>query len=62
MRLYTYTLRVEVVEAELVEMYDQEALQGAIQHAEDVVNDALPEGYYCKIDGPEIEPTDAMCN
>ena len=48
MRIATYTLRIQGDGA--LAAADQESLQRAIQHAKDVVNDALPEGYYCKID------------
>lgn len=51
MRLYTYTLRINTtVEGGGLIADEIEALQGAIQDAENVVNDALPEGYYCKIE------------
>lgn len=51
MRLYTYTLRIDTtVEGGGLQVDEIERLQGALQDAEDVVNDALPDGYYCKVD------------
>ena len=51
MRYQTFTLRIErsddapaLTEDEIGEV------MGATSDAEDVINDALPEGYYCKID------------
>ena len=54
-RLYTYTLRIETTGEPDVDVHgmdeaEENALQNALQNAEDVVNDALPEGFYCKID------------
>jgi hypothetical protein len=49
MRYRTYTLRIETNGAALDDG-EQEDLSAGIQHAEDVINDRLPEGFYCKID------------
>jgi len=48
MRYRTYTLRIEAEEGTRLD--DPDALSAGIQDAEDVVNDRLPEGFYCKID------------
>ncbi len=54
MHIATFTLRIESTDTEpffvpLVHR-ELERLQTALSHAEDIVNDALPEGFYCKID------------
>jgi hypothetical protein len=63
-RYKTYTLRIECSEdrpgpefSEIGEASgmsltpeEEDALSGAVQDAEDVINDHLPEGFYCKID------------
>ena len=49
MRYRTYTLRIEASD-DAEPLVDTEALEGALQDAQDAVNDALPDGYYCKID------------
>jgi len=50
MRYRTYTLRIEAEEGtRLSDMWSAD-LDSGIQDAEDVVNDRLPEGFYCKID------------
>lgn len=50
MRYRTYTLRIEAEEGtRLTDMWSAD-LDSGIQDAEDVVNDRLPEGFYCKID------------
>ena len=50
MRAYTYTLRIESDTPLPLFRHELFALQRALSNAEDVVNDALPEGFYCKID------------
>lgn len=50
MRAATFTLRVQSDTPIPLRGDELEALQRALSHAEDVVNDALPEGFYCKID------------
>jgi hypothetical protein len=52
-RYRTYTLRVEWdgTAAPLTED-EQNILDDSTNDAADAVNDALPDGYYCKIDGP----------
>lgn len=49
MRAATYTLRIESDTPIGLLTNERERLQNALQHAEDVVNDALPEGFSCKI-------------
>ena len=50
-RYRTYTLRIEETRDETgMAPYEIERLDEAIQGAQDVVNDALPDGFYCKID------------
>ena len=58
MRYRTYTLRIE--QSDDVEPHAMLAddVSGALAHAEDVVNDVLPYGFYCKIDGPTGEGID----
>jgi len=38
--------------------HEQEALSSSLGHAEDAVNDALPQGFYCTVDGPVGEAVD----
>ena len=57
MRYRTYTLRIEHDGDDLM-AEDLDELGGALQDAEDVVNDHLPDGFYCKIDGPTGEGVD----
>jgi hypothetical protein len=59
MRHYTYTLRIESTDTVGVRMTnaDQVELQNALQDVENVVNERLPEGFYCKID--EVRDGDA---
>jgi len=65
MRVATFTLRIEGPDDDGT--YDPTLgaglsnLGSAIQDAEDVVNDRLPDGYYCKIDqGSEGVDLDAV--
>jgi hypothetical protein len=59
MRHSTYTLRIETRDdtPHLSAVWGMDLIS-ALSHAEDVVNDALPEGFYCKIDGPTGEGVD----
>ena len=50
MRAATYVLRIESDTPITLTHAEQERLQSSLSHAEDVVNDNLPEGFYCKID------------
>lgn len=50
MRAATYTLRIESDTPIPLLRNERERLQNALQHAEDTIDDALPEGFYCKID------------
>ena len=61
MRHATFTLRIERADdAAPLDKDEHDALSGAIQDAEDVVNDNLPDGYYAKIDAhPGLEVRDA---
>ena len=64
MRYRTYTLRIEATDdAVLSEVWSSD-LDSAIQDAEDVINDRLPEGFYCKIDdsseGVDIATVEAL--
>lgn len=49
-RFRTYTLRIEAVDGAALGADELDTLNDGIQDAEDVVNDRLPEGFYCKID------------
>jgi hypothetical protein len=55
MRHSTYTLRIEATDGVAL---DADQLSAGLQDAEDVLNDRLPEGFYCKIDGPTGEGVD----
>jgi hypothetical protein len=59
MRHSTYTLRIMQGHeaADPGEIVDEAVMRG-LQDAEDVINDRLPEGFYCKIDGPTGEAVD----
>lgn len=50
MRAATYTLRIESDTPIPLLRDEAERFQRALSHAEDVIDDALPEGFYCKID------------
>ena len=50
MRVATYTLRIMSDTPILMTGVEQEAFQRGMTHALDAINDALPEGFYCKID------------
>jgi hypothetical protein len=52
MRAATFTLRIESDTPITLTMSDGEQvrLQRALTHAQDIINDFLPEGFYCKID------------
>jgi hypothetical protein len=57
MRVATFTLRIEgpddgtlAADGFKHDTLATDELSTAIQHAEDTVNDRLPDGYYCKID------------
>ena len=62
MRYQTFTLRIERAEnAPPLTSDEIAAVWGATSDAEDVMNDALPDGYYCKIDqGSEGVDMDAV--
>lgn len=53
-RYRTYILRIESFDSsednEPLTLMDASEVFKALQNAEDIVNDALPEGMYCKID------------
>ena len=50
MRAATYMLRIECIPPITLTGNELERLQTALSHAEDTIDDALPEGFYCKID------------
>ena len=52
-RYRTYTLRIESVDGVTLDAEAVSELAAGIQDAEDVVNDRLPDGFYCKIDDAE---------
>jgi hypothetical protein len=59
MRHSTYTLRIEADGLRtMLTPTELEQMQAGLQDAEDVINDRLPEGFYCKIDGPTGEGVD----
>jgi len=49
-RYRTYTLRIESEDGASLLPAEWWNMQRAISNAEDVVNDTLPDGFYCKID------------
>lgn len=50
MRYKTFTLRIEATDDATLSDIQLEDLGEALEDAEDVINDHLPDGFYCKID------------